>query len=365
MGRMSSRPGPSRASLLIAAAASVVAAALLTVFLAGSSGRQEVGVQARAPLPPPEQPQPQPEPEASGVPDAGRTSGAAPSSGKSAGAEDRERAERLRGLIAKLGPLQKELGQPGPSDWLANHREPGQTFEQYLACVPTRPTGRRNTLHVEPLGEFTATQRRIVDLTAEFMGIYFNVPAKVGEGLSLDLVPAEARRKHPSWGMDQVLSTYVLENVLFPRLPKDAAAYIAFTSVDLWPGEDWNFVFGQASDDRVGVWSLYRFGDPDKSEDDFRLVLLRTLKLATHETGHMFSAAHCTAWQCNMNGCNTQGESDRHPLALCPECMAKVCWAARAEPAARYRKLIEFCKREGLKPQAEAYEELLKAVEGR
>ena len=38
---------------------------------------------------------------------------------------------------------------------------------------------------------------------------------------------------------------------------------ISFTSTDLWPGEDWNFVFGQASFEKpVGVWSLHRLGDP-------------------------------------------------------------------------------------------------------
>ena len=38
-------------------------------------------------------------------------------------------------------------------------------------------------------------------------------------------------------------------------LPKDAFAFVAFTSSDLWPGEGWNFVFGQASmEGRIGVW---------------------------------------------------------------------------------------------------------------
>jgi archaemetzincin len=153
--------------------------------------------------------------------------------------------------------------------------------------------------------------------------------------------------------------------VLTPRLPRDAAATICFTACDLWPGPGWNFVFGQASlEGRVGVWSIARFGDPDESEESFRLVLLRTLKLATHEAGHMFSLAHCTAYACDMNGSNSLDESDRHPLALCPECLAKICWATRADPAERYRKLIEFCKREGLKAEAERYEKLLAAVSG-
>jgi archaemetzincin len=279
-------------------------------------------------------------------------------------AEDQARAERLGAVIEKLRPSAAKLGKPKPGDWLERFKEPGQTFKQYLACDPTRPTGKRRVIYVQPLGEFTAAQRKIVKLTADFLAVYFNVPVKVQEDLPAKLVPEKARRKHPEWGMEQMLTTYILDKVLKPRLPEDAAAYICFTATDLWPGEGWNFVFGQASlEERVGVWSIRRFGDPDKSAADFRLALLRAMKLGSHETGHMFSLLHCTAYECNMCGCNNQEESDRHPLALCPECLAKVCWATRADPAVRYRQLAGFCKEQGLAPEEEAYRKLLAAIE--
>ena len=94
-----------------------------------------------------------------------------------------------------------------------------------------------------------------------------------------------------------MLTTYILHDVLPPRLSQDAAVLIALTAADLWPGEGWNYVFGQASlSDRVGVWSLHRFGDAEESDDAFRQCLRRTLKTASHETGHMFSmrTARCT-----------------------------------------------------------------------
>src|SRR5690606_22427518 len=109
----------------------------------------------------------------------------------------------------------------------------------------------------------------------------------------------------------QILSGYVIDRLLAPRLPPDAAAYVSFTASDLWPGDGWNFVFGQASlRDRVGVWSVARYGDPAGGAAAFRQVLRRTLKVAVHETGHMFSMRHCTAYQCVMNGVNNQDESD-------------------------------------------------------
>jgi len=59
-----------------------------------------------------------------------------------------------------------------------------------------------------------------------------------------------------TWGDRQVLAGYVLDSVLKPRLPGDAAACIAVTASDLWPGEGWNFVSGEASlQDRVAVKS--------------------------------------------------------------------------------------------------------------
>lgn len=258
--------------------------------------------------------------------------------------------------MEKLRPLHKTISKPGPGDWLAQHAEPGQTFREYLACDPITPQGERRVIYVQPIGEFSATQKKIVGLTADFMGRFFNLPVKVADSLPASVIPAKARRRHPSWGMEQILSSYVLDDVLRPKLPRDAAVSIAFTAMDLWPGHGWNFVFGEASlSDRVGVWSIYRNGDPDKSAEEFRLCLLRTMKTAVHETGHMFSLLHCTAYECCMCGSNHREEADRRPLWLCPECMAKVCWATKTDPAVRYRKLAEFCKEHGLKSEEAFY----------
>jgi len=168
---------------------------------------------------------------------------------------------------------------------------------------------------------------------------------------------------HLTWGDKQILATYVLDEVLKPRLPKDAAAYIALTASDLWPGENWNFVFGVASlVDRTGVWSIYRNGDPTTDAAAFRLCLLRTLKTATHETGNMFSIPHCTHYACNMNGSNSREESDRQPLEVCPECAEKICWAAQADPIKRLKSIAAFCKEQGLAPEQEKYEAAIKAL---
>jgi archaemetzincin len=276
-----------------------------------------------------------------------------------------ERLKKVDAAMEKIRALHTRPGKPRPGDWLERFKEPGQTFNQYLLCDPVMPRGKRSVLYIQPLGTFDKKQREIVDLTADFMRIYFGSEVKVKEDLKLDIVPEKARRVHPAWGMKQILAGYVLDEVLKPRLPEDAAAYIAFTTSDLWPGEGWNFVFGMASlRERVGVWSIHRNGDPNGNADAFRLCLLRTVKTATHETGHMFSMAHCTAYECNMCGSNNREESDRRTAFCCPECVAKIWWACRADPLERYRKLADFFEKQGFKEETEFCRKSIRALGG-
>jgi archaemetzincin len=276
---------------------------------------------------------------------------------------DSDNAQKIKALMGKIAPLHTLLGKPKPGDWLSQHAENGQTFDEYLDCKPVLPRGARRVIYVQPVGGFTPSQRKIVSLTADFMARYFGVPVKISEDLPLHVIPKEAQRIHPQWGDRQILSTYVLDTLLPPRLPEDAAAYIAFTATDLWPGEGWNFVFGQASlRKRVGVWSIYRNGSPETNVETFKLCLLRTIKTATHETGHMFSMQHCIKYECNMCGSNNREESDTKPLWLCPECVAKVWWGSGVDAVERYKSLADFCKENGLKDEQAFYEKSMEVL---
>ena len=267
--------------------------------------------------------------------------------------------ESLRKDMAAHGPLHDRLGPPELGEWLAEHDEPGQSFDEYVAGDPVvpEPTGGRGVICVQPLGDLDDTERRIVTLASGYLERFFGLPVRVEETLGLDVIPTEARRTHPEWGMPQISSSFVLDAVLRPRLPEDAAALISFTASDLWPGDGWNFVFGQASlRERVGVWSMYRTGDPRAGKAAFRRVLWRTLKTAVHESAHMFSVEHCTAYECVMNGSNSLEESDARPMWLCPECMAKIAWATRQDPVTRYQRLLEFTSANGLSRETAFFE---------
>jgi archaemetzincin len=267
--------------------------------------------------------------------------------------------------IQRLVPLHKPLGKPRPGDWMAEHPEPGQTYQAYVHADTIRPGGQRRVICIQPLGSFNASQRKILGLAAKFEGIFFQLPVRVSEDLPLTVIPGKARRTHPEWKTPQILSTYVLEQVLKPRLPDDAVVSLAFTGSDLWPGKGWNFVFGQASlVDRVGVWSLHRFGDAEAGDAAFHTTLRRTLRTAVHETGHMFSMAHCVYYQCVMNGSNHLEEADGQPLWLCPLCLSKLCHATGAEPQKRFEQLIGFSKQNELVDEEKFWRRSLEVLQG-
>lgn len=283
----------------------------------------------------------------------------------SAPADDKRVAE-LKAIAEKLLPLATTMGKPQEGDWLLSHKEAGQTFDQWLKSDPTLAKGRRRVIYIQPIGEFTAGQRRVVNSAADFLGKFYQLPIKVRDDMEDAIIPDKARRTHPDSGEKQILTSFVLEKILKPLLPDDAACCIAFTATDLWPGEGWNFVFGEASlEDRVSIWSVFRNGDPDKSDDERAICLLRTIKTAGHETGHMFGMHHCTAYDCGMCGCNNRDEADRRPLEFCPECTAKLLAATGADPLKRYQELAAFCRKNDLKKQAEVYDKLIVAIGGK
>lgn len=270
---------------------------------------------------------------------------------------EREQVARLQTAAQRLESLHVIKGRPQAGDWLASHEEPGQSFDDYRASRPNRPTNRRRTIYLQPLGTFNAKQQSVLEITARFVSLFYDLPVKRLEPIDLKRIPAEAQRVHPEWGDEQLLTTYVLYDLLIPRRPDDAVALLALSTKDLWPGEDWNFVFGQADlRQRVGVWSLYRYGDPTAGEEEYTLYLRRTLKVAVHETGHMLGILHCTAYECGMNGSNHRAELDRNQLVFCPQCAAKVWWATGTDPVKRYQKLAEFATKHKLTEDARRWQ---------
>jgi archaemetzincin len=268
-------------------------------------------------------------------------------------------------LERKLRPLADPLPPPRPGDWLAEHPEPGQTFDGYLDAHPVRKGDQLHTVYLCLVGGFSEAQHRVMDLTQEYLAVFFDSPVKVNRQVPLADIPARARRTHPSWGDRQVLTSYVLHEVLEPERPPDALAYLALTASDLWPGKGWNFVFGQANlRQRTGVWSIYRNGDPGESEAAFRLCLRRTVGTASHELCHVLTMRHCTAFRCLLNGSNHREERDARPLHLCPVCLRKLCWNLPVEPVPYLTRLKTFCRQNRLDAERDWYGKATAALAG-
>ena len=264
--------------------------------------------------------------------------------------------EQAKQTIRLLRPLDKKLAETKPGEWLDQHREQGQRFAKWASIKPNILTVRKTTLYIQPIGTFSETETKLTKQTADYLQAYFNCPVKTLATIDESTIPAEGRRIHPQWGDEQLLTTHILEKILEPNLPNDAFATIAFTNKDLWPGDDWNYVFGYAAYfDRVGVWSLYRFGDPDASKESYKKCLKRMIKVATHETGHMFSMKHCINAQCNMQGSNHLQEGDAQPLHLCSQCHAKTVYAVNAKPIERMKRLLKFCEKYKFEDEVKYY----------
>ncbi len=269
----------------------------------------------------------------------------------------------LRRYARRIEPLQKRKRRPRAGDWLSVHYEPGQTFDQYRASDPNRPDDKLTTLYVQPLGKLSGTHVRLIDDTAQYLSLFFGLPAKVLPRMRLENVPRYAHRVHPAWGDEQLLTDYLLNEVLMPRRPADAVALLGLTATDLWPGKGWNFVFGQAMlRQRVGVWSVYRYGDPAESLATLHQFKKRMFKVATHECGHMLGMLHCTLYECCMNGSNNLAEMDRRPMWLCPECVQKVWWACRVQPQQRFESLAQFAAEHKLIAEQEYWRQAAKLL---
>ena len=282
-----------------------------------------------------------------------------PASNMTAAREAKKERRELRDNIKKIETFFKPMGKPGTSDWLASHNEPGQTFEEYLDAEPVKPTKERQKIYVLPLGAFNAKQQKMIEIAAGYLEVFYDLPVERMPALTDALSPALRRplprRGPPKGGTQytrQIKTGYILDDILKPILPSDAAALIAFTAEDLYPDESKSYVFGQASlENRVGVWSLARLDD----NTDERNFLVRTLKIAAHETGHMFRLRHCTKYECLMSGTNHLAETDRRPIDACPECTAKICWLSDIDQATRYQRLADFFRKNGMNKEADEF----------
>lgn len=259
----------------------------------------------------------------------------------------------------KLITLDVKLEAPMAGDWLAEHKEKGQTFEQYSKLKPLKPNQVRNKIYILPIGGFTRQEDSIVNATVEYLKVFYDIEVLKMDRIKDDMVPEDMRRLNEV-GDEQLNADYLIKKVVPNFKPKDALAIMAITGRDLYPKPSWNFVFGLATySEGIGVTSIARYEPNNK---DFSLGLGRAIKTSAHEIGHMFKLKHCITAVCVMNGVNNLSEDDRKPNSLCSVCLKKLTLNFGFTNKERFKKLMAFYQKYNLTRDLKIIEEQYKII---
>ena len=194
-----------------------------------------------------------------------------------------------------------KMPKPRADDWLSSHREVGQNVtswklraERYISQRSWRE--RNKKIYIVPLGEelidmiveVGESSIRFLDILQEFAAAFF--APFITELLNpVDVMKAKFEsRINSDTGRKQILVGSIVSYLekKSSKIAKDAFCIVAVTMIDLYPKEDWNFVFGQAHCSAgIGAFSFARY-DPrfftDKKLDFTRInqtVLWRSLKV--------------------------------------------------------------------------------------
>lgn len=257
------------------------------------------------------------------------------------------------------------IPSPKPGDWLAEHPEPGQTFDDFAAHLPHRPDPSRRIIYLQPLGQFPRDTSHPIRSLEQFAASYFAMDVNVRP---IQHPEHFTSRFNHYTGKRQLLTGDIL-SFLNSRLPSDAFCLLAITMEDLYPQPSWNFVFGETSPyHRVGVFSFARYNPAfygmKWTDQTQKLLLERSCRVLAHEITHMFFLGHCIYFRCLMNGSNHLQESDARPLHLCPVCLRKLQFSIAFDIPSRYSALIKFYREKDLPEEAEWASNRLKGILG-
>ncbi|KAJ4460666.1 putative Histone deacetylase 1 [Paratrimastix pyriformis] len=248
---------------------------------------------------------------------------------------------------------------PGPSDWLREHRERGQTYQQFQTEGGSSPFNRCQTISIQPFvsggrqgdRDFPEDVAWVLPPLKQYCEAFFQLPVRVQPAVDLETSGFVNRRApfpphQRQWQTGPFLEW--LSHRQRDRIREGVLCEVAVLLEDLYPDPEWNFVFGQASLlDGVGVYSFFRYlpewngGPPGLHDPAARaLFFTRCCKVMTHELGHIFGMHHCIHCRCLMNGSNHLGEFDGRPLGLCPVDLHKLGHALRLVRPGAARGLI-------------------------
>lgn len=229
------------------------------------------------------------------------------------------------------------LPAPERGSWRDRYPEEGQTFVEYQASDPSRPTAQRVRIVLQPWLTRAPRDPQLRELLQDLLQAFF--------GRDCATLPPAAMPARAWLPERRQFDVHRLLARLVRTLPADGILVLALTDRDLHL-DGFEFAHGGgALDLRAAVASTHRMGG---GTGETR----RVLSTALHEACHALSMPHCPFFPCLMNGALTRGDIDRRPLLLCPVCRAKLCWNLGLDVQERYLRLAAALERAGLATDA-------------
>jgi len=242
----------------------------------------------------------------------------------------------------------EDIEAPRRGEWLVDmlDRTEDQDFSDYVQSRPNRPTPQQRTLYLQPLCQpgdlagpaYPAGSWPPLQFLEEAVKAFY-APMRVVTLPAVPMAQLRARSRSERGYGKQYHAGDVLDKLSVPR---DAYGVMGITMHDLYPRDEWNFVYGLARlKNRVAVFSFVRHVPDIPDEAGAAQLLHRSTKTLLHELGHMFGLKHCTWYNCLMRGSN--GEEVEHQLNylhLCPVCLRKLHWNIGFDIRERYTRLL-------------------------
>lgn len=268
---------------------------------------------------------------------------------------DRPTAALCRCLDPSGGEWE-DLDKPQPHEWLEAmlDKTPDQSFKAFLDSRPNLPDKIRNTICLQPLcepadldgpafpeGPWPSWQA----LESAVKAFYHPLKVRTLPAIPMEMLSPRPKSRQGSFGM-QWHAAEVLDALARSAVPREAFCTLAVTMCDLYPREEWNFVYGLARlSGRVGVFSFARHTPCPSLPEPFRegRMLHQSMKTMLHEIGHMFGLKHCTWFNCLMRGSNgAEVEHQPNYLHLCPVCLRKLHSSIGFDVPSTYANLLKL-----------------------
>ena len=250
-----------------------------------------------------------------------------------------------------------------PGEWLDSFKEKGQPIANYsreASKVIKWSSADYNTIVLYIMDE--GVPQDMIDALKTYCDAFFtdcrieirkggeSIPG--GKKLPKDFF-TEHRIKMRDDRTDPDRQAYTVDvlNRLVQYKGKSTYAILGVTTLDLYPGINFNYVFGWANfGSGTGVFSFRRYHPQyfkwyTHSYQDYLRLACHTM---AHECCHMFGMHHCPYYECLMNGYNSLEEQiERKNNTLCPVCLKKLKLNVNFDTRKRFENLLAAVQKLG------------------